>query len=201
MNEYIKTILNGIKSRIASIEKRIDNAPTVEIPKPLTYDYMPDGYPKVEVSSEEVVLLPETAIESYYMGAGTWGCTPLYFEVLPEIGNKYCFTIDGIDYEVEVVLTNSAGINLNISNTPLGGVLIINPQNGAAHLDNLGSYFSYTIKVTMPAGTETVEKIDPKFLPSTLPTVTASDAGKFLRVSNSGEWIVDGVSNATGASF
>ena len=37
--------------------------------------------------------------------------------------------------------------------------------------------------------------------PTNLPTVTASDAGKFLRVSDTGEWVADTIPNASGVSF
>ena len=52
-----------------------------------------------------------------------------------------------------------------------------------------------------------VTKIDPKYLPdgigggSSLPEVTTSDAGKFLRVSADGLWVAESIPNAEEASF
>ena len=37
--------------------------------------------------------------------------------------------------------------------------------------------------------------------PTNLPTVTASDAGKFLRVSDAGEWVAETILSASGVSF
>lgn len=37
--------------------------------------------------------------------------------------------------------------------------------------------------------------------PTNLPTVTASDAGKFLRVSDTGEWVAETILSASGVSF
>ena len=46
-----------------------------------------------------------------------------------------------------------------------------------------------------------IKKIDPKYLPSTMPSVTSADAGKFMRVSASGTWVAEAVTNAEEASF
>lgn len=49
---------------------------------------------------------------------------------------------------------------------------------------------NYQIDATLYEVTETIKKLDPILLPdeAVLPTVTASDSGKFLRVSSTGAW-------------
>ena len=37
--------------------------------------------------------------------------------------------------------------------------------------------------------------------PTNLPTVTSSDSGKFLRVSDTGEWVAETILSASGVSF
>lgn len=39
------------------------------------------------------------------------------------------------------------------------------------------------------------------YTPTDLPSVTASDSGKFLRVSSAGEWVAETIPNASGVSF
>ena len=36
---------------------------------------------------------------------------------------------------------------------------------------------------------------------SNLPTISTDDAGKFLRVSSTGEWVAESIANASGVSF
>ena len=61
---------------------------------------------------------------------------------------------------------------------------------------------SYTISITYGGGyEEIIHTIDEKYLPTLLPPVTASDAGKFLRVSSAGTWVAESIPNAEEASF
>ena len=51
-----------------------------------------------------------------------------------------------------------------------------------------------------PTFTNSSDSAD-SYTPTDLPTVTASDSGKFLRVSGTGEWVAETISNASGVSF
>ena len=51
-----------------------------------------------------------------------------------------------------------------------------------------------------PTFTNSSDSAD-SYTPTDLPTVTASDSGKFLRVSSTGEWVAETISNASGVSF
>lgn len=46
-----------------------------------------------------------------------------------------------------------------------------------------------------------ITKIDPKYLPDSLPTVTTDDVGKFLRVGADGTWVAESIPSAEEASF
>lgn len=61
--------------------------------------------------------------------------------------------------------------------------------------------FKITVDDTgSPTFTDTSDSTN-SWTPYSLPTVTSSDAGKFLRVSSTGEWVAEAVPNAEKASF
>ena len=51
-----------------------------------------------------------------------------------------------------------------------------------------------------PTFTNSSDSAD-SYTPTDLPSVTSSDAGKFLRVSSAGEWVAETIPNASGVSF
>lgn len=54
------------------------------------------------------------------------------------------------------------------------------------------------------SGTPTITRVSDSSIfwkPANLPTVTESDAGKFLRVSSTGEWVAETILNASEVSF
>ena len=64
------------------------------IPKPLTYDYMPEGYPSKSV--EAVTLMEEQEVAFADMG-GTFGATsPVQFDI--SVGQTFTVVWDGVEY-------------------------------------------------------------------------------------------------------
>ena len=68
------------------------------IPKPLTYDYMPEGYPKKE---EYVTLMEEQEVAFSDMGRGDFAAiSPVALEI--NKGDKLTVVWDGVSYDVVV---------------------------------------------------------------------------------------------------
>lgn len=124
------------------------------------------------------------------------------------VGTTYKVTLNGKVYESEAYycdgstaignssLIGSYGGDNNpffIGATSSSNTLFIYTQ---IHAD------SYTISITYGGGyEEIIHTIDEKYLPTLLPPVTTSDAGKFLRVSSTGKWTAESIPNAEEASF
>ena len=71
----------------------------ISIPKPLTYDYMPEGYPSKSV--ETGTLMEEQEVTFSDMGSGVYGATaPVILDV--KLGDKLTVVWDGVSYDVEV---------------------------------------------------------------------------------------------------
>ena len=139
------------------------------IPKPLTYDYMPEGYPSKSV--ETVTLMDEQEVTFSDIGSGVYMATaPVKIDILD--GQTYTVVWDGVeyscvghDYEQRAYIGSPALIGLESTSEPF-----IYLEGGSQYI--WGSYdtaTSHTIGVTGP---NTVYKtIDKKFLP---------EAGKFV---------------------
>ena len=141
--------------------KPVMNVDTV--PKPLTYDYMPEGYPSK--SMELVTLMEEQEVTFSNMGGSAYTATsPVKFDILD--GQTYTVVWDGVEYscvghdsEQITYIGNLALIGLESTSEPFV-YLKDSTQYVWASYDTATSH---TIGVT---GLDTVYKtIDKKFLP------------------------------------
>lgn len=77
----------------------LDENGVLSIPKPLTYDYMPEGYPSKSV--EAVTLMEEQEVAFSDKGGGTFGATsPVILDV--KLGDNLTVVWDGVSYNVTV---------------------------------------------------------------------------------------------------
>ena len=92
--------------------KRCPSSGGGSVPKPLTYDYMPEGYPTKTVQT--TTLLEEQEVEFSLMGNGIY-IAPLTNP--PEIVEGYTYTVkwDGTEYECVGVVVNSMPMLGNLS--------------------------------------------------------------------------------------
>ena len=83
------------------------------VPKPLTYDYMPEGYPRKSVGT--VTLMEEQEVAFTSVGSkGLYGGKPTTaFEVVE--GQKYTVNWDGAEYECVCSIFNSNPVIGNLS--------------------------------------------------------------------------------------
>ena len=146
----------------------LDKNDVLSIPKPLTYDYMPEGYPSKSVGT--VTLMEEQEVAFSNMGGKFLATSPVKFDILD--GQTYTVVWDGVeyscvghDYEQGTYIGNPALIGLESTSEPF-----VYLEDSSQYM--WGSYdtaTSHTIGVT---GLDTVYKtIDKKFLP---------EAGKFV---------------------
>ena len=137
------------------------------IPKPLTYDYMPEGYPSK--STQIVTLMEEQELAFSDLGGG------MYFFNLEDgfkvaEGQTYIVNWDGTEYECVCFHFNSY---YAIGNLSIGGmgddtgepfIYTYNPDNGHKQFITLDTSESHTISVKTTV--ETVTPMAEEFLPS-----------------------------------
>ena len=68
----------------------------ISIPKPLTYDYMPEGYPSKSVGT--VTLMEEQEVTFFDYGGQMMANSPVALEIKP--GDKLTVVWDGVSYDV-----------------------------------------------------------------------------------------------------
>lgn len=133
----------------------------ISIPKPLTYDYMPEGYPSKAIGT--VTLMEEQEVAFSYKG-GRYGATsPVKFDILDE--QTYTVVWDGVEYscvghaiEGGSYIGNPAAFGLESTSEPFLYV----PREGNMWL-SYDTATTHTIKVTTIA--TVYQTIDENFLP------------------------------------
>lgn len=106
----------------------LDDNGVLSIPKPLTYDYMPEGYPKKEI--EYVTLMEEQEVTFSSDGFGAFmAVSPVALDV--KLGDKLTVVWDGVSYDV---IAKELEENVGV-----GNLSILNPS-----MESTGEPFIYT---------------------------------------------------------
>lgn len=147
------------------------------VPKPLTFDYMPEGYPKKSVETVTLMEEQEVAFALYgdpAPGEGTaYGNLPA-LEIVD--GKTYAVNWDGTEYECVCI---AIGTSLSLGNTYiLGGpddtgepfAYYYDYDKGESYFATLDTSASHTISVKRTE--ETVTPMSEEFLPATAKNTT-----------------------------
>ena len=158
----------------------LDKNDVLSIPKPLTYDYMPEGYPSKGI--EYVTLMEEQEVTFTKHGGLMGAVSPVILDV--KSGDKLTIIWDGVSYDVTVKASEMGG--------PAGGLVfgnlgLINIEdtedypfvyamfNSKAQWASADTAASHTIKVMRP--TVTYTPIDMNFIPKNLNVVFKQESG------------------------
>ena len=134
------------------------------VPKPLTYDYMPEGYPRK--STQTTTLMEEQELAFADMGNGTLYATPPEALAIAA-GQTYTVSWDGTEYECVCSVSNGQMRSLgNLSILGMGDntgepFLYVTAEDSFFTLD---ASANHTISVTTTE--EIVTPIDEKYLPA-----------------------------------
>ena len=180
----------------------LDENDVLSIQKPLTYDYMPEGYPSKSV---ELVTLMEEQEVAFAEVEGIYGAeSPVALAI--ETEDKLTVLWDGVSYDVvvqEIVVgPSTSAVSLVFGNLGLMGegettdypFLYVDRGNSSHRWGTADTASSHTIKVIRQKATYT--PIDADFIPNTIqrvgddviiPSSTADSTKKFkITVDDSG---------------
>ena len=141
------------------------------VPKPLTYDYMPEGYPKKSVQT--TTLMEEQEVAFISSGGGHAAQVPNALEIVE--GQTYTVKWDGTEYEC-------IGATVSADRIPvLGNLSIIGAGSDTGEpfiyrnfSDTTGGFITLETTASHTIGVkrieETVTPIDEKYLPDNLAT-------------------------------
>ena len=152
--------------------KRCPSSGGSSVPKPLTYDYMPEGYPSKTMGTTTLMEEQELAFalsDGFYMAPITNA-----FEIV--VGQTYTVKWDGTEYECVGVVFNSMPLLGNLSIMGAGGDTgepFIYAYNTSLHAGNFATpdtSASHTISVKRTE--ETVTPMAEEFLPANTKNTT-----------------------------
>lgn len=162
---------------ITRMENFLKNFGVGSIPKPLTYDYMPEGYPSKSVGN--VTLMEEQEV-AFTEVEGIYGAeSPVALAI--ETKDKLTVLWDGVSYDVvvqEIVVgPSTSAVSLVFGNLDLMGVgeatdcpfLYVDQGNSGHRWGTADTASSHTIKVMRQQVTYT--PIDANFIPNTIQRV------------------------------
>lgn len=163
------TLLDGMASRIEAIEA---SGGVGSVPKPLTYDYMPDGYPSKAVQTTTLMEEQELAF-TLSNGLYTAQLTNA-FEVIG--GQTYTVNWDGTEYECVNIVFNSIPVLGNLSIMGVGAdtgepfIYVYNAKRHAWIFATIDTAASHTISVKKTE--EIVTPMADEFLPDNTKNTT-----------------------------
>lgn len=128
----------------------------VEIPKPLTYDYMPQGYPSK--SYENVTLIEEQSFAMQDLGEIRASFVEASFDF--EEGKTYTVFLDGVEYASVAKINDSGAVYIgNDTMDPF----MVGVQDGRIMIATTSTSSSITFKLVGPSVAYT--PMDANFLP------------------------------------
>ena len=152
--------------------KRCPSSGGSSVPKPLTYDYMPEGYPSKSVQA--TTLMEEQELAFDLEGEGVYGA-PLTNALEIVEGQTYTVKWDGTEYECVCYAFSSM---LVLGNLSIGGagddtgepfIYTNNPHMGSG-FETLDTSASHTISIKKIV--ETVTPMAEEFLPTNTKNTT-----------------------------
>ena len=146
----------------------LDKNDVLYISKPLTYDYMPEGYPSKSVGT--VTLMEEQEV-TFTDGGGTYRANaPVQFDV--QNGKTYTVVWDGVEYSCAGLVNGGVGLigNPTAFGAESTGEPFAYAVSGEQHLWlSYDTATSHTIKVMRQQ--ETITPMDVNFIPNTIQRV------------------------------
>ena len=143
----------------------LDENGVLSIPKPLTYDYMPEGYPSKAMQTTTLMEEQELAFAS---GGGVYMARLTKALEIAE-GQTYTVNWDGTEYECVCSISNGTMLvlgNLSImgAGNDTGEPFLYSGSNAGSGFGTLDTSASHTISVKTTV--ETVTPMAEEFLPS-----------------------------------